>query len=225
MVGAANRRALFTLWLVYLYRTTVAPTRRFSLQSLNLLTLNRCRLTNLPPPSPWGSVYLPTLLAPELCYKLPIAVGYTCVAVGKVRDGGVCRLPWTREKHLSLDIHTVPCVTLLSCRRCPSSRGQPVFGFGERGEGERPENVVSPLEIGPCEPPSRVSLSRRRVIHNLKVGHFTALVGVERELRHLPLVDEHGDNLPIRLVGRDDHEGGGTFVAGCFAFGRWRVPS
>eukprot|EP00903_Cladosiphon_okamuranus_P006860 g6681.t1 len=64
-------------------------------------------------PSDVRGVYLPTLLDPDLCYKLPIAVGYTCVAVGKV-------------------------------------------------------------------------------------GHFTALVGVERELRHLPLVDEHGDNLPIR---------------------------
>eukprot|EP00752_Nemacystus_decipiens_P008745 g7806.t1 len=64
-------------------------------------------------PSDVRGVYLPTLLAPDMCYKLPIAVGYTCVAVGKV-------------------------------------------------------------------------------------GHFTALVGVERELRHLPLVDEHGDNLPIR---------------------------
>lgn len=35
-------------------------------------------------------VYLPTLLDPDLCYKLPIAVGYTCVTVGKVRkkEGG-----------------------------------------------------------------------------------------------------------------------------------------
>lgn len=33
-------------------------------------------------------VYLPTLVAPDLCYKLPIAVGYTCVAVGKVSGGG-----------------------------------------------------------------------------------------------------------------------------------------
>jgi len=31
-----------------------------------------------------------------------------------------------------------------------------------------------------------------------KVGHFTALVGVDGELRHLPLVDEHGENFPIR---------------------------
>ncbi|CAM9281329.1 unnamed protein product [Scytosiphon promiscuus] len=64
-------------------------------------------------PSDVRGVYLPTLLDPGACYKLPIAVGYTCVAVGKV-------------------------------------------------------------------------------------GHFTALVGVDRELRHLPLVDEHGENLPIR---------------------------
>ncbi|CAM9998177.1 unnamed protein product [Ectocarpus sp. 4 AP-2014] len=64
-------------------------------------------------PSDVRGVYLPTLVDPEVCYKLPIAVGYTCVAVGKV-------------------------------------------------------------------------------------GHFTALVGVDRELRHLPLVDEHGDDLPIR---------------------------
>ncbi|CBN77073.1 Zn-finger (Ran-binding)-3 [Ectocarpus siliculosus] len=64
-------------------------------------------------PSDVRGVYLPTLVDPDVCYKLPIAVGYTCVAVGKV-------------------------------------------------------------------------------------GHFTALVGVDRELRHLPLVDEHGDDLPIR---------------------------
>lgn len=32
-----------------------------------------------------GRVYLPTLVDPDVCYKLPIAVGYTCVAVGKVR--------------------------------------------------------------------------------------------------------------------------------------------
>ncbi|CAM9242417.1 unnamed protein product [Pylaiella littoralis] len=64
-------------------------------------------------PSDVRGVYLPTILAPGACYKLPIAVGYTCVAVGKV-------------------------------------------------------------------------------------GHFTALVGVDRQLKHLPLVDEHGDNLPIR---------------------------
>lgn len=58
-------------------------------------------------------VYLPTLIQPRLCYKIPLVVGYTCVAVGKV-------------------------------------------------------------------------------------GHFTALVGVEGELQHLPLVDEHGDDLPVR---------------------------
>lgn len=34
-----------------------------------------------------GRAYLPTLLAPKECFKLPIAVGYTCVAVGKVRAG------------------------------------------------------------------------------------------------------------------------------------------
>lgn len=69
-----------------------------------------------PPPLPVtknASVYLPTLLAPSTCYKVPIAVGYTCVSVGKV-------------------------------------------------------------------------------------GHFTALVGIEGELRHLPLVDEHGYDLPVR---------------------------
>ncbi|CAB1096732.1 unnamed protein product [Ectocarpus sp. CCAP 1310/34] len=64
-------------------------------------------------PSDVRGVYLPTLVDPDVCYKLPIAVGYTCVTVGKV-------------------------------------------------------------------------------------GHFTALVGVDGELRHLPLVDEHGDGLPIR---------------------------
>lgn len=58
-------------------------------------------------------VYLPTLLSARKCYEIPLVVGYTCVAVGKV-------------------------------------------------------------------------------------GHFTALVGVKGELRHLPLVDEHGEDLPVR---------------------------
>lgn len=49
-----------------------------------------------------------------------------------------------------------------------------------------------------------------------KVGHFTALVGVERELRHLPLVDEHGDTLPIRYAGRhSSRDWGRTFVFLC----------
>ncbi|CAM9701317.1 unnamed protein product, partial [Laminaria digitata] len=70
-------------------------------------------------------VYLPTLVDASACYKVPIAVGYTCVAVGKV-------------------------------------------------------------------------------------GHFTALVGVHGELHHLPLVDEHGDDLPVRWErGREGGREGG----------------
>lgn len=64
-------------------------------------------------PTLLSRVYLPTLLSVRQCYEIPLVVGYTCVAVGKV-------------------------------------------------------------------------------------GHFTALVGIEGELLHLPLVDEHGDDLPVR---------------------------
>ncbi|CAN0492654.1 unnamed protein product, partial [Ectocarpus sp. 8 AP-2014] len=31
-----------------------------------------------------------------------------------------------------------------------------------------------------------------------RAGHFSPLVGMSKQLKYLPLVDEHGKNLPVR---------------------------